>query len=116
VGVRLGAAINAIFVKQYKLNDYILSGSKLGLIKEGSVMDAMDILTMMKNHPPQEPVSLTTIPLLLAQAIAAIAGHLSVSELDKLIDAGAALCAHEHDVQNCSVEADLLLKQLSEPL
>ena len=56
-------------------------------------MDAIDILGLMKNHPPPEPVSLSAIPVLLAQAIADIAAKLTVTELDKLISAGAALYA-----------------------
>lgn len=77
-------------------------------------MDAIDILGLMKNHPPPEPVSLSAIPLLLAQAIAGIATKLSVDELDKLVSAGAALYAHEGDVCFSSVAADLLAKQLNE--
>lgn len=77
-------------------------------------MDAIDILGLMKNHPPPEPVSLSVIPLLLAQAIAGIAAKLSVEELDKLVRAGAALYAHEQDVCFSSVAADLLAKQLNE--
>ncbi|RMD02214.1 hypothetical protein EAY64_00040 [Aquitalea palustris] len=77
-------------------------------------MDAIDILGLMKNHPPPEPVSLSAIPLLLAQAIADIAAKLTVTELDKLIRAGAALYAHEQDVSFSSVAADLLAKQLNE--
>lgn len=77
-------------------------------------MDAIDILSLMQTHPPAEPVSLSAIPLLLAQAIAPITGKLTVDELGRLVDAGAALCAHEQDLQFRSVEADLLVKQLSE--
>ncbi|WP_159879640.1 MULTISPECIES: hypothetical protein [Aquitalea] len=77
-------------------------------------MDAIDILSLMQTHPPVEPVSLSAIPLLLAQAIAPITGKLTVDELERLVGAGAALCAHGQDLQFRSVEADLLVKQLSE--
>ena len=78
-------------------------------------MDAIDILNLMRQHPPSEPVSLTSIPLMLAQALVAIAGKLTVTDLERLIAVGAALCAHQQDPQFDSVAADLLVKQLSEP-
>lgn len=77
-------------------------------------MDAIDILGLMQHHPPSEPVSLSAIPLLLAQAIADIAVKLSMEELDKLVRVGAALYAHEQDVCFSSVAADLLVKKLNE--
>ncbi|BBF83701.1 hypothetical protein DLM_0013 [Aquitalea magnusonii] len=78
-------------------------------------MDAIDILGLMQTHPPAEPVSLSAIPLMLAQAVAAITGKITVDELGRLVAVGAALCAHEQDLQFRSVEADLLVKQLSDP-
>lgn len=76
-------------------------------------MDAIDILDLMSQRRPAEPISLSAVPLVLAQAIAGIAAKLSVDELDRLVAVGAALYAHEHDPQFCSVAADLLVKQLS---
>ncbi|PXX44384.1 MULTISPECIES: hypothetical protein [Aquitalea] len=77
-------------------------------------MDAIDILVLMKNRQPPEPVSLSAIPLLMAQAIAEVAVKLTVTELDKLVSVGAALYAHEQDACFSSVAADLLAKQLNE--
>ena len=77
-------------------------------------MDAIDILNLMRQHPPTEPVSLTSIPLMLAQALVALTGKLTVIELERLIAVGAALCAHQQDLQFDSVAADLLVKQLND--
>jgi|GEM_PF-3769568 len=76
-------------------------------------MDAIDILTRMESQHLRSAPTLTSIPLLLAQAIDAIADKLRQDEIERLIAIGAALCAHNHDVAFCSIEIDMLGKEIS---